>query len=99
MKGFWTLEAIFVVFLLPLLMFVVSTESLIIPRETAELTHDLAQLYMYGHHPAGLPELDGKYTVWINGDQLFSCNYVFKYCTERLVKGEVVSICAAACST
>jgi len=99
MKGFWTLEVIFVVFLLPLLMFVASTEPPTIPRETAEFVQDIAQLFMYGHSPSELPDLQGRYTVWIGGEQFFPCDYVFRYCTERLVDRKEVRICAAACST
>ncbi|MBR9681788.1 MAG: hypothetical protein GOV00_03240 [Candidatus Altiarchaeota archaeon] len=86
-------------FLLPLLFFVASTEELILPRETAELTHDLAQLTSYGHSPSELSDLAGIYTIWVDEQQFFPCNYRFKYCTERIYESRRVKICAAACST
>lgn len=98
LKGFWSIEALFITFLLPHLFFIASIDKLIIPRETAEVTHDLAELYSNGHLPSEILTLQNIYTVWIDAQQFFPCNYTFKYCTQRFIRGEVVKICAAACS-
>ncbi|HDR53334.1 MAG TPA: hypothetical protein ENN60_01515 [archaeon] len=106
-RGLFTLEAVWVLFLLPMLFFLTSPEPApIIPQETVEITHDLAQLYLYGHPPSSLPDLKGHFTVWINADQFFPCPYTFRYCTSRFIplssnphQLQEARICAAACST
>ena len=100
MRGFWALEAVFVLLLLPQLFFLTSTGPELLPRETAEITHVIAQLLVAGHPPGEIEGLEGKFTVWINGTQFYPCPYIFRYCTSRrLPDHQEVNICAAACST
>ena len=96
MKGYFAIEALFVLFLLPYIGYLASTPPIILPRETAELCHDIAQLYSYGLSPPAVP----NHALWIDGESIYYCNYTFKYCTLRYIPsaGREVRICLAECS-
>jgi len=92
-RGFFAIEALFVLFLIPYLFYLLEPKKIILPRETAEICNDIAQIYSYN---LSVPYIPG-YTFWIDGRQYYLCNYEFRYCTKRFV-GKEVTVCAAACS-
>ncbi|MBR9680145.1 MAG: hypothetical protein GOU99_03795 [Candidatus Altiarchaeota archaeon] len=106
MKAQIIIEPLFVLFLLPYLFFFQS-EKIIMVRETAEMTNDLAQTLLYSDclptNPTCIQpfvrELNEKFAIWVDGVQYIECRYEFKYCTTRTGKKlQEVSVCAAACS-
>ena len=92
MKGYFALEALFLIFLFPYLFYLSQPEDLVIVRETAEIAQDIAQLYSYNYTKL---DIEG-YIYWIDGSSEGNCSYKFKYCTTRFI-GKEVEICAAEC--
>ena len=94
MRAFFTIEALFSLFLLPYLFYLSDPYPPILPRETAEVCNDIAQIYSYNI------SLDNfsvpGYIFWIDGRAHGNCSYVFRYCTSRYT-GIEVRICAAEC--
>ncbi len=97
MRGYFAIEALLFTFLLPYLIYISKFDVPVLPRESAELAHDVAQLVSYNFSADDIP--CKGFLFWIDGRQFGSCNYTFKYCTRRFVSGKgEVRVCAAVCS-
>ena len=94
MRGYFAIEALFVLFLIPYLLYL-TKDQFFLPRETIEITNDLAQIVSYGFEPPNTT----KFMFWVGNVSYGSCSYRFRYCTKRYVprRGEL-RICAAECS-
>jgi hypothetical protein len=90
-KGFFSIELLFVAFLLPYWFYLFESPKIPLLRETETYTQDAAQLYMYGFEP------NGTFRIWLDGVSTKDCEYVFKYCTFRYFNGGEHRICAAEC--
>jgi hypothetical protein len=95
MRGFFSLEMLFIFFLMPYLFFILETEPVPILRETEVYAQDAAQMLVYGHHAQDIPT--GDFAIWLDGVPTRECNYRFRYCTRRFYEGGEHEICAAEC--
>jgi hypothetical protein len=94
-KGFFSIELLFIFFLFPCLFYVLEVEPPPILRETEVYTQDVAQMLTYGHSPEELPK--SSFAVWVDGQPVIECPYKFRYCTRRFYEGGEHRICAAEC--
>ncbi|MBR9681002.1 MAG: hypothetical protein GOU98_04235 [Candidatus Altiarchaeota archaeon] len=88
MKGFFSIELLFLYFLLPNLLYLVQPEKLVLTREIEVYTQDAAQVLLYGYTPTG------THSIWVDLEP--DCDFEFMYCTKRFIGGET-RICAAEC--
>lgn len=95
MRGFFTVELLLVLFLLPCVLFLIDADPPPVLRETSILAQDAAQMLMYGH---SIHELPGETRFWLDGNTTSDCPYRFRYCTHRIFEGGEHRICAAECS-
>ena len=95
MRGFFSVEVLFILFLLPNLFFILETEPLSLVRETEVYTQDVAQMLTYGHSVGEIP--DSNFIIWVDGVPTRNCQYNFRYCTQRFYDGGEHRICAAEC--
>ena len=95
MRGFFPIEILLVIFLLPYLFYVMESEPVPVLRETEVYAQDVAQMLMYGHSPQELPA--GSFAIWVDGEEFHKCPYRFRYCTNRVFGGGEHRICVAEC--
>lgn len=95
MKGFFSIELLLIIFLLPFIIYLMEGGTLILFRETEVYTQDIAQMLMYNQNIEDMPIINTA--IWIDEIQISECNYNFKYCTHRFYGGGEHKICSAEC--
>ncbi|MBR9689685.1 MAG: hypothetical protein GOV01_02215 [Candidatus Altiarchaeota archaeon] len=95
MRGFFSIEILLILFLLPFFTYLFESYRLPLVRETEVLTQDAAQLLMNGHSIYDFPT--NNLVVWLDDVSTGTCTYQFKYCTQRYFEGGEHTICLAEC--